>query len=154
MVKNNFSITADQIEAAGGDPTSSTIEPVTTKIRGVLPDVFGNNVKGERICSVCGIKESETLLKNPRYSFCKGKCVFCYGKTERKVSPESMTIEQIQSKIDFYTDLLLKQNGTQGLSERNAITNPIETTSEDTIVTLGANVGTKDYFDDLAVISE
>lgn len=103
---NNFAQASERVEATGVDPVVP-VEPTTTNKRGVLPDAFGNNVKGERICSVCGVKESETLAKNPRYSFCKGKCVNCYGKTERKTTkPNELTVPQLEEKIAYYRDLL------------------------------------------------
>lgn len=140
---NNFTVAAEKLEAQGIDPVAP-IEPAAVVTRGVLPDAFGNNVKGERICSECGIKESETLAKNPRYSFCKGKCVNCYGKTERKTTkPGEMTVEQIQAKIAYYTDLLAKKNGSQGRVEGNATEGIVIVTDEVTIVKSGANLDVK-----------
>jgi hypothetical protein len=149
---NNFAAAAEAVEAAGGE-TVPQPEPVKSAARGVLPDKFGNNVKGERICSECGIKESETLAKNPRYSFCKGKCVNCYGKTERKsVKPAEMSVEQIEAKIKYYTDLLTKKSGAQGLPEVNAAENVTIVTDNVTVVQSGANLGAK--ADELATVNK
>jgi hypothetical protein len=143
-VQNNFATVGDKIETAGGEIAPQP-EPVTTKNRGVIPDQFGNNVKGERICSECGVKESETLAKNPRYSFCKGKCVNCYGKTERKVTkPGDLTIEQIEEKLAFYQGLLKIKLGAQGQPEGNAIENAETNTAAIPIESLGASVGTQE----------
>lgn len=138
---NNFAQAAERVEAAGIEPVAP-VEPTTTNKRGVLPDAFGNNVKGERICSGCGIKESETLAKNPRYSFCKGKCVNCYGKTERKTTKASeLTVPQLEEKIAFYRDFLQKKlAGAQGLSEGNAIANAETNTDDTAAVASGASV--------------
>lgn len=153
---NNFAEAAEKIEAAGGELVPP-IEAVTTKKRGVIPDQFGNNVKGERICRNCGIKESETLAKNPRYSFCKGLCVNCYGKLERKtVKPGDLTIPQLEEKIAYYKDLLQKKLvGAQGLTEGNAIENTEANTANVTIETHGANVDVKvDATEELAEITK
>lgn len=157
---NNFAEAAEILEALGVEP----VAPITPSVpvlpsRGVLPDAFGNNIKGQRICSVCGISEAETLAKNPRYSFCKGKCVHCYGKTERKnVKPFEMTKDQIKAKIAYYSDLLAKSNGsqgqppagTEGQPEVTADLNVTETTTETSIETSGANLDAK--VDELAEI--
>ena len=151
---NNFAEAAEKLEAKGIEPIAP-VEATVSATRGVLPDAFGNNIKGERICSVCGIKESETLAKNPRYSFCKGKCVNCYGKTERKsTKPEEMTVEQIQAKLAYYTDLLAKKTGAQGLSEGNADKNVTIVTDNVTIIESGASADAKDDVETLAEISE
>jgi hypothetical protein len=148
---NNFAEAAAGLEAIGVEPVAP-VDPVVAATRGVLPDAFGNNKKGERICSVCGIKESETLAKNPRYSFCKGKCVNCYGKTERKtVKPAEMTEEQIKSKIAYYQDLLTKKLGAQGLPDGSAVENTNVATAEGTIETSGANLDAK--ADELAAVA-
>ena len=150
----SFEEAAAAVEAKGIDPVAP-VEVKTTNSRGVIPDQFGNNVKGERICSECGIKESETLAKNPRYSFCKGKCVNCYGKTERKtVKPGDLTIPQLEEKIAYYKDLLAKKlSGAQGLPEGNAIVDSNVATSDESVVTSGANlVPTTDATDELATI--
>ena len=141
---NNFAEAAEKIEQAGGDPVAP-VEPVTSKNRGVIPDQFGNNVKGERICRNCGVKESETLAKNPRYSFCKGLCVNCYGKLERKsVKPSELTVQQLEEKVAYYKDLLQKKlNGAQGLTEGNAIENTEANTAHVTIESHGASVDVK-----------
>lgn len=138
---NNFAQAAERVEAAGIEPVVP-VEPATTNKRGVLPDAFGNNVKGERICRNCGVQESETLAKNPRYSFCKGLCVNCYGKLERKTAkPSELTVPQLEEKIAFYRDLLQKKlAGAQGLSEGNAIENADATTGEAAAVASGASV--------------
>ncbi len=138
---NNFAQAAERVEAMGVEPIAP-IEATTTNKRGVLPDAFGNNVKGERICSGCGIKESETLAKNPRYSFCKGKCVNCYGKTERKTKkPADMTVPELEAKVKYYTDLLAaKLSGAQGLPEGSAIESSTANTDEAAAVASGANV--------------
>jgi len=151
-VKNNFAVAAEKLEAQGIEPVAP-ITPVVLPTRGVLPDAFGNNVKGTRICSVCGIQESETLAKNPRYSFCKGKCVNCYGKTERKtqMKPSEMTADQIKAKIAYYSDLLAKSNGTQGQPEVNAVENTSVITDDTTISDPDANLVTQD--DELAAIT-
>jgi hypothetical protein len=150
---NNFAEAAAKLEASGIEPIAP-IEPVTTNKRGVLPDAFGNTVKGERICSVCGIKESETLAKNPRYSFCKGKCVNCYGKTERKTTkPSELTIPQIEEKLAYYRDLLQKKlSGAQGLSEGNATENATANTNDTAAVASGANVVSEDNAETLAQV--
>lgn len=141
---NNFAVAAKKVEATGVDPVAP-VEPTKAQAtRGVLPDAFGNNVKGERICKNCGIKEAETLAKNPRYSFCKGLCVNCYGKIERKsVKPADMTEEQIKAKIAYYKDLLTKKVGAQGSPEGNATENVTIVTDNVTIVESGANLDAK-----------
>jgi hypothetical protein len=143
-VSNNFADAAAKIEESGIDPIAP-VEATTTKTRGVIPDQFGNNVKGERICKNCGIKESETLAKNPRYSFCKGLCVNCYGKLERKqVKPGELTVPQLEEKIAYYKDLLQKKLvGAQGLPEGNTIENTETNTANASIESHGANVGTQ-----------
>jgi hypothetical protein len=153
---NNFAEAAEKLEAQGIEPVAPVEVKKTEGTRGVIPDQFGNNVKGERICSVCGIKESETLAKNPRYSFCKGKCVNCYGKTERKtVKPSDLTIPQLEEKIAYYKDLLAKKVGAQGLPEGTAIENPNEVTDGVTTETHGASVAsTSNTTDELATISQ
>lgn len=151
---NNFAAAAEKIEATGVDPVAP-VDPVTTNKHGVIPDAFGNNVKGERICSGCGIKESETLAKNPRYSFCKGKCVNCYGKTERKTTkPSELTVPQLEEKIAYYKDLLQKKiTGAQGSPEVNAIGNVETDTTAASIESHGASVGTQvDTTEELARI--
>ncbi len=142
---SNFAEAAAKVEAQGIEPVAP-VEPVKAvgATRGVLPDKFGNNVKGERICSECGIKESETLAKNPRYSFCKGKCVNCYGKTERKTTkPEEMTVEQITEKINYYSGLLKTKQEAQGRVEGSAIENVTIVTENVTIVEHGASLDSK-----------
>lgn len=140
VTPNNFTVAAEKLEAVGIEPIA-LVEPATTNKRGVIPDQFGNNVKGERICKNCGIKESETLAKNPRYSFCKGLCVNCYGKLERKtVKPDAMTVEQIQAKITYYTDLLNKKIGEPGRVEESTILNDSTTIDNESVVTHGASV--------------
>jgi hypothetical protein len=153
--QNNFAQAAEKIEAAGIEPIAP-VEATTTNKRGVLPDAFGNNVKGERICSVCGIKESETLKENPRYSFCKGKCVHCYGKTERKsTKPTELTIPQLEEKIAYYKDLLQKKlAGAQGLTEGNAAESNTNNTVEVSIESHGANVAVKVDDEELAEVTK
>lgn len=70
-----------------------TIDSITDQIVGAV-DYFNTNlrpsangkrgVKGTRTCNQCGVLEAETLAKNPKYSFCKGICVFCYNKNRSK----------------------------------------------------------------------
>jgi hypothetical protein len=130
----------DKIEAAGGEIAPQP-EAVTSNTRGVIPDQFGNNVKGERYCKECGVKESVMLEKNPRYSLCKGLCVNCYGKQRKKTTkPEDMTVDQIQAKIKHYQGLLDKKLGEQGRVEDSAITSTNEDISSSTINTHGASV--------------
>jgi hypothetical protein len=96
-------------ETTGKDATTG--QPVKNN-GNVKPDAFGITVKGDRICKECGIKESETLKRNSRYSFCKGMCVNCYNKVARGKGTggkeENLTQEQIQGRIQFYTDMLNK----------------------------------------------
>lgn len=156
-VSNNFADAAAKIEEAGGDATPSTVEPVTTNARGVIPDQFGNNVKGSRVCSNCGILESEMLAKNPRYSLCKGVCVNCYGKLFRKnKKPADMTVEEIEAKIKHYTDLLAaKNNGAQGSPDGSTIENVSEVSSDSAIESRGASGDATIATDEeLATISE
>lgn len=54
------------------------------------------SVQGLRRCTDCNILEKDTLAKNPKYSFCKGVCVFCYAKRR---SLKNKSPEQIQAKI-------------------------------------------------------
>lgn len=156
---NNFAEAAAKVEAAGVDPVAP-VEVTKTLSRGVIPDQFGNNVKGERICRNCGIKESETLAKNPRYSFCKGLCVNCYGKLERKTTkPSELSVEQLEAKITSLRELLAKKkaesNGAQGLPEGNAAENVVINADNVTIVERGANVdATNNAVEELATISK
>ena len=153
---NNFEEAASAVEAQGIEPVALVeVTKAPAGTRGVLPDAFGNTVKGERICKNCGIKESETLAKNPRYSFCKGLCVNCYGKLERKtVKPSELTIPQLEEKIAYYKDLLAKKlSGAQGLPQGIADPNVTIVTDGVTTETHGANVvPTTDPTEQLATI--
>lgn len=156
VAENNFAKAAENLEAQGIEPVAP-VEATTTNKRGVIPDQFGNNIKGERICKNCGIKESETLAKNPRYSFCKGLCVNCYGKLERKTAkPGDLTIPQLEEKIAYYKDLLQKKLvGAQGLPEGSATEDTEANTTNVTIETHGANVDVKvDATEELAEIAK
>lgn len=79
------------------------------------------SVRGTRTCPQCGVKESETLKVNDRYSFCSSivqnnpkfasqnkslvdkkemVCIYCYNKNRsRTTTPKSMTLSQINDEI-------------------------------------------------------
>ena len=127
---------ADAVEQTTGvDPTDKPAK--TTGARGVLPDAFGNTVKGERICKNCGVKESETLKKNARYSFCKGYCVNCYNKVarggENKSKDSELTVEQIEGRIAFFQDLLDKKRA-QNTASSGAQSDTASTATETPVV--------------------
>lgn len=73
---------------------------------------------GTRHCSDCGRAEFHTKKfdtsksaedLNPRYTLCKGVCVYCYAKARNKTAGTSLSVAELQAKIKFYTDLLSAQ---------------------------------------------
>jgi len=73
---------------------------------------------GTRKCTECGRLEFHTKKfdksQNPedlnqRYTLCKGVCVYCYAKKRNKSTGTSLSVEQLNAKIAFYTDLLAKK---------------------------------------------
>lgn len=70
---------------------------------------------GTRKCTECGRAEYHTKKYdksqdpedlNPRYTLCKGVCVYCYAQKRNKKSGTSLTEQQLQEKITFYQNLL------------------------------------------------
>lgn len=76
---------------------------------------------GTRKCKDCGRPEFNTKKfeetgnpedLNERYTLCKGVCVYCYAKNRNKKNGTSLTVDQLNSKIQFYTNLLNQKQGT------------------------------------------
>ncbi len=76
---------------------------------------------GTRKCSECGRSEFHTKKfeqsQNPddlnqRYTLCKGVCVYCYAQKRNKKSGSSLTVQQLEQKVKFYTDLLAAKTVT------------------------------------------
>lgn len=92
--------TETKVETPAGYRTTSTGRPTLV---------------GTRECTECGRKEFHTKKfdksQNPedlnqRYTLCKGVCVYCYAKKRNKSTGTSLSVEQLNTKIKFYTDLL------------------------------------------------
>lgn len=41
-------------------------------------------LKKDRKCENCGVSEAETIKQNPKYTFCRGVCPYCYRRLFRK----------------------------------------------------------------------
>lgn len=77
---------------------------------------------GTRKCTECGRHEFHTKKfeksgnpddLNQRYTLCKNVCVYCYAKKRNKSAGTSLSAEQLQAKIQFYSDLLKTKTAVQ-----------------------------------------
>lgn len=79
--------------------------PKTVTMEVMLTSTGRPSVQGLRRCQDCNVLERDTLAKNPKYSFCKGVCVYCYAKRRslKNKSPESiqLKIEELQKQLDL-----------------------------------------------------
>lgn len=122
--KVNSSSTVDSNKAA------EEIQPVTQQ--NTVPEGYRTTstgrvtLVGTRQCSECGRKEFHTKKfeksgdendLNQRYTLCKGLCVYCYAQRRNKSTGSSLSVPQLEAKIKFYSELLVKKTTPAEVSQ-------------------------------------